>query len=259
MQSDQYDLLDRWGVPPDQRNKQRIAQTIALIPEDVNTILDIGCGDGMISAPLIQKQYDVTGIDISKVALNYYKGKSSIASTAHLPFQTHQFDLSICAEVLEHIPTPIYKHALIEIMRVTRKYIIISTPNNEYLPAGLTRCNYCGCTFHVNYHVRAFTQKEHAKLFDKFVHLKTIRINHWRHVPIQYWIQQHILQFYSSKSGLQCLCCQNTITPQTALTIRLAAKGVAITAKLIPGYSKARWLASLYRRRNHPDGGFPQS
>ena len=250
MHQNHYDLLDRWGTPPDQSNKQRISQTIALIPEDVATVLDIGCGDGMISAPLIQNQYDVTGIDISKVALKYYKGKSSIASSADLPFQTNQFDLSICAEVLEHLPKPIYKSALDEIMRVTRKHIVISTPNNEYLPAGFTKCNYCGCTFHVNYHVRAFTQKEHTKLFNDFDHVKTIKINHWRHVPLQYWIQQHILHVYSSKPGVLCLCCQNIITPQTALLIGLAAKGVTATAKLIPGYSKARWLASLYKKRN---------
>ncbi len=253
MHANQYDLLDRWGTPPDQSNKQRISQTIALIPEGVATVLDIGCGDGMISAPLIQNQYDVTGIDISKVALKYYKGKSSIASIAHLPFQSNQFDLSTCAEVLEHIPRPIYRSALREIMRVTHKYIIISTPNNEYLPAGFTKCNYCGCTFHVNYHVRAYTQKEHTKLFNDFDYVKTIQINHWRHVPLQYWIQQHILHVYSSKPGVQCLCCQNTIIPQTGLSTKLATKGVAVAAKILPGYSKARWLASLYKRRNLSD------
>lgn len=250
MHSDQYNHLDRWGDIPDQRNKQRISETLSLIPEDVVTVLDVGCGDGMISAPLIQNQYDVTGIDISKVALSYYKGKSSIASTEHLPFQTHRFDLTICAEVLEHLPKPIYENTLSEIMRVTRKYIIISTPNNEYLPAGFTRCNYCGCTFHVNYHVRAFTQNEHTVLFDEFEHVETININKWRHVPLQYWIQQHILRVYSSKSGGQCLCCQNIITPQAGLLKRLAAKGVATAAEFIPGYSKARWLASLYRIQN---------
>lgn len=250
MPQNHYDHLDRWGTPPDQSNKQRISQTIALIPEDVATVLDIGCGDGMISAPLIQNQYDVTGIDISKVALKYYKGKSSIASTAHLPFQTNQFDLSICAEVLEHIPNPIFERTLNEIMRVTRKYIIISTPNNEYLPAGFTKCNYCGCIFHVDYHVRAFTQKQHAVLFNEFEQIETLNIDKWRQVPLQFWIQQRFFQVYYSRSGSQCICCQKIVFPQPGFLNRLGAKGVAIVVELIPGYTKSRWLVSLYKKRN---------
>ena len=77
------------------------------------SIVDIGCGGGLISEPLAMKGADVTGIDASamsievakrhamqsNVKVNYIHGLSS-----DLVAQRRQFDVVINAEVVEHVP-----------------------------------------------------------------------------------------------------------------------------------------------------------
>ena len=77
------------------------------------SIVDIGCGGGLISEPLALEGADVTGIDASamsievakrhakqsNVEVNYMHGLSS-----DLVSQERQFDIVINAEVVEHVP-----------------------------------------------------------------------------------------------------------------------------------------------------------
>ncbi|CAD5249352.1 Ubiquinone biosynthesis O-methyltransferase [Alteromonas sp. 38] len=77
------------------------------------SIVDIGCGGGLISEPLALKGADVTGIDASamsievakrhakrsNVKVNYIHGLSS-----DLVSQDRQFDIVVNAEVVEHVP-----------------------------------------------------------------------------------------------------------------------------------------------------------
>ena len=48
-------------------------------------------------------------------------------SVYELPYKDNSFDLVICTEVLEHLEEP--AKALKEILRVSKKYLIISVPN----------------------------------------------------------------------------------------------------------------------------------
>ena len=65
------------------------------------SIVDIGCGGGLISEPLALEGADVTGIHAkqSNVEVNYMHGLSS-----DLVSQERQFDIVINAEVVEHVP-----------------------------------------------------------------------------------------------------------------------------------------------------------
>lgn len=75
-------------------------------------VLDIGCGGGLACEFLVQQGAIVSGIDLSsdsiKIAqehakqnqlkINYYCGNAE-----NLPFETNQFDVVLCFDVLEHI------------------------------------------------------------------------------------------------------------------------------------------------------------
>lgn len=148
-----YDTLSRWGKTLDEPNRQRVEQIVAQVPANVSVVLDLGCGDGTVSNPLIAKGLDVIGVDISIIALQYFKGKGLIGNIEQLPFPAHSFDLIICSEVLEHLPTDTLERAVKEIERVALRYVIITTPNEEYLPAGFVKCKQCGCIYHMNLHV----------------------------------------------------------------------------------------------------------
>ena len=131
-----YDECPRWGKLVNEAKRERVEGTLRLVPS-VRTVLDLGCGDGMVSSGILAKGMDVTGVDLSRVAIKHFEGKKVVANMADLPFPDRSFDLILCAEVLEHLPGATFEEALEEIERGAARYVVISTPNEEYLPAGL--------------------------------------------------------------------------------------------------------------------------
>jgi len=162
-QSELWDK-DRLDVPVQQ---QRMVETIALIPADVQTILDAACGNGMFIHAL-PKIYKVVGLDLSREALRHVRAQKIQGSIGRLPFDTESFDLITCLEVLEHLPRETFARALAEIERVARKYIIVSVPNQEDLEYSLSICPSCRCRFNPHRHVRSFSPSTLHDLFKGF-------------------------------------------------------------------------------------------
>jgi len=80
------------------------------------TVLDVGCGGGILSESMAGLKANVTGIDLSDKALQVAKlhllesGKQvayrKIAVEALAAEQPGQFDIVTCMEMLEHVPDP---------------------------------------------------------------------------------------------------------------------------------------------------------
>jgi ubiquinone biosynthesis O-methyltransferase len=80
------------------------------------TIIDIGCGGGLLSESMARMQARVTGIDISGTTLNVARQHSAgsglaiqyeISSPEDFASRTsQQFDVVACMEMLEHVPDP---------------------------------------------------------------------------------------------------------------------------------------------------------
>lgn len=104
---------------------------------NIDSVLDVGCGEGFTLAKLksakIGKNYegievDPTAIELGKKlypSLNIKKG-----DIYDLPYKSNSFDLIICTEVLEHLENP--KKAYKELLRVSRKYVLLSVPNEPW-------------------------------------------------------------------------------------------------------------------------------
>lgn len=90
------------GTPYD-RWKNRLADKFI---REGGKLLDMGCGSGE-TATLFAGKVDVTGADISEVALEQVKGIKPVLFD-HLPLELpdKHFDYIICFDVLEHIFDP---------------------------------------------------------------------------------------------------------------------------------------------------------
>lgn len=91
------------------------------------TVFEIGVGNRFVSAYLNRLGYNITTLDILR-GLNPSVASSALA----LPFRDKSFDVSLCCEVLEHLPYNSFSGALRELRRVTRKSLIMSLPDVSY-------------------------------------------------------------------------------------------------------------------------------
>lgn len=103
-------------------------------PLKVESILDAGCGEGFTMDKLLKSGVGkkIEGIEHAKDSLSF--GKKLFPSLIfrqgsiyELPYKDNFFDLIICTEVLEHLEDP--TKAIKEMLRVSKKYLIISVPN----------------------------------------------------------------------------------------------------------------------------------
>src|SRR5438874_466949 len=106
----------------------------------VRRVLDIGCGDGEVSAQLAALTgAAVVCADISATAVEACRARGLQAQVVNigqvpLPFSASSFDLVFMTEVLEHLVRP--DRALDDVQRVLSAggRLILSTPNLACLP-----------------------------------------------------------------------------------------------------------------------------
>lgn len=106
-------------------------------PLIINSVLDVGCGEGFTLDRLQKAKIGKTheGLEYSKEAIGlgkklYPKLNIRQGDIYKLPYRDNSFDLVICTEVLEHLENP--RKALKELTRVSRKYILLSVPNEPF-------------------------------------------------------------------------------------------------------------------------------
>lgn len=105
------------------------------IPADARA-LDVGCGDGSLSAMLCQKRPDITlqGIDVlvrenTPIPVTVFDGKT-------LPFDDSSFDVVMFVDVLHHTEDPMV--LLREAGRVTRNAVVLKDHTRNGLLANQT-------------------------------------------------------------------------------------------------------------------------
>jgi ubiquinone/menaquinone biosynthesis C-methylase UbiE len=167
-----YDRIYSIGRTFNDDELKRITTITNMIPSDVDSLLEVGCGEGKIINPLQNKYKKICGVDISDEALKDVKTSKIKGRIENLPLSSNSFDIVLCCEVLEHLPRHLYEKSLKEIQRVSRKYILISVPNNEDLEIEKIRCPQCGFFFHISGHLRSFNMSNIKNLFPDYELIK---------------------------------------------------------------------------------------
>lgn len=115
-------LAHRWWDPNSEFkplheiNPLRLGYIDRLAGLEGKTVLDVGCGGGILSESMAGLGAHVTGIDLGDKALKVAKlhllesGKQvnyrKIAVEALAKEQPHHYDVVTCMEMLEHVPSP---------------------------------------------------------------------------------------------------------------------------------------------------------
>lgn len=122
--------------------KRRVGIEVHDVKRDVKRILDVGCGNGRHVVFFAEQGFDVSGIDISKEAIEIaktwlakreLKADLKVGDIEKLPFDNEHFDVVISTEVLDHISFLKSKKVMNEIRRVcvTNGYIFITLRSTE--------------------------------------------------------------------------------------------------------------------------------
>jgi 2-polyprenyl-3-methyl-5-hydroxy-6-metoxy-1,4-benzoquinol methylase len=122
-------------------DKKRVEFITSQIKRNVaegSAILDVGCGNGIISRAIGAAGFNVTGIDVSEQTIAQAKSHNKlsnvnfkvVAADELIP-QPETFDAIICSEVIEHLSNP---EKLLNILNVSLKkdgILIVTVPNGR--------------------------------------------------------------------------------------------------------------------------------
>lgn len=97
--------------------------------------LDIGCAKGYIVKSLVDLGVYACGIDPSEYALSEahpdVKDRLTKGVAQSIPFPDSSFDIVTCFDVMEHIPEKDVSKVLKEMLRVTKKWIVLRVVTRE--------------------------------------------------------------------------------------------------------------------------------
>lgn len=161
-----------------------------LFPQDFKTVLDVGCGEGFL-VEYLPNGVDYVGVDYSSESIKFAKVQSEklvpakagiqiqkvefrVADIYNLPFDSKNFDLITCLEVLEHLETP--EKALEEIRRVAKKYVILSVPHEPWFQlSNFLRGKYLLRFGNHPEHINKWNSFQFQKLISKYFIIKKTR------------------------------------------------------------------------------------
>lgn len=169
--------------------RDRVDAIIELVPKDGGTVLDVGCGDGLVTNRLHELGFDVTGVDIEVQALAAVSTATRVGSVDGIPAADREFDCVLACDVLEHLPSGVFEAALAELARVARRSLVLNSPNEERLALAQTRCDRCETAFHSSRHVRSISTSELSSWFPEF-EVRAVRLCGERIRPRARWLHR---------------------------------------------------------------------
>ncbi len=153
------------------------ADLLQLVPKIYGNVLDVGCGEGNYAVYLKKRGAAfIAGVEIDSEAAAAARKKMDFvyagSAEEKLPFEQGQFDLIICADVLEHLIDPWEALRNLKKLLVPDGHLLVSMPNLRYAPVlynilirGLFRYKISGVLDYT--HLRFFTLSTMKELIEE--------------------------------------------------------------------------------------------
>jgi SAM-dependent methyltransferase len=145
----------------------RTESLLRLLPMRGTRLLDIGAREGHFSKLLADRFDEVVALDLEAPQIQHDRVRCVAGDATALQFDDGSFDAVLCAEVLEHIPSPGLERACREISRVTSGVAVVGVPFRQDTRVGRTTCSRCGKPNPPWGHVNEFDEPRLRHLFDR--------------------------------------------------------------------------------------------
>ncbi|TRX71723.1 class I SAM-dependent methyltransferase [Carboxylicivirga sp. M1479] len=231
--------------------EKKIPWVLQNIPEDTSSILDIGCGNGIITNEL-SKSFKTTGADMSDAALKQVNCPTINCSSESIPVESESFDMVFSSQLLEHLNNEQLEASVKEFKRIASRYILITVPHKEFLKFCETKCPKCNAVFNTNGHYQSFDLLRIKELFSDDFELIKHSLGgslHQQYNPFLMDIRQNLgNRYYNPVKYTMCPNCKNDDFP--------LVKGNLIS-KICNGLNRIvspranYWILTLFERRNH--------
>lgn len=145
------------------------------------SMLEIGCGEGHILKLIDRTDRNICGMDVSDESLSVARSQKYLGNVAIENYSIYDlnsshsiYDLVICCEVLEHLTDP--ELALSKLREATKKYIILSVPNEPYWQlANLSRGKYFVSLGNTPGHYNNWSKKEFIEVVSKYFNVSEVK------------------------------------------------------------------------------------
>lgn len=234
---------------------ERAKETVMHLPETIRSVLDIGCGAGIVSRELRRRFSVVVSLDFARSPLLQVKNAEIITiqgDACDLPFVDRAFEAVIATELIEHLTESQRRQALSEMARVSKRFIFLTVPFQEVLEYGQVKCAECGCVFNASYHTKSFSKTSMKSLLNSEWSLKKIQPFGPRQKRISLFFVMSAQMFggYMPMGRGRVICpqCGNT---ENYLSRRnwMTRFFSGIPSRFLPLPKLSNWMAVLYERR----------
>jgi ubiquinone/menaquinone biosynthesis C-methylase UbiE len=225
----------------------RFDPLLGAIPPEIGSLLDVGCGPGVLLATLRRERPELRAVGLERSRGLAEAGRRLFGveivpgSIDRLPFEDRAFDALVACELLEHLPYGVYEPALAEMQRVARRMVFVSVPYRERRDGVV--CPYCNCRFDVNFHMRHFDKPTLRGLLTDFELVRMMPICVSRTVLSGL---AHSLQRACYTWGRQAAFPRHALCPQCGY--HLAEGGAAPAAGVQAGKHRSSWRQAIRAR-----------
>jgi len=242
-------VVRREGSPADEERARVIR---AAIPAGVRSILDVGCGTGLVTRALVA-DHEVVGFDYSKDVLRGAAWPVVAGDAMRLPFRDGAFDLTLSTQMIEHLTDEELAGLARELTRVSRRYVLLTTTYRENLLQACVRCPACGRVFNAYGHIQSFDEKSLAALIPAASVRKVSTFQPDRVVPrFIFTLNYRWLEAWPYDCAILCIACGNDRFPRKRTGLAHLSRIPNLILRLLPWRPRPTRILMLFEKSPAP-------